>query len=72
MAQLSHSRLLYVANTMVDDLKNGQLLDDVAQWIERYLVKTSKAPPEQWNVLTDSREFWEHIPTMIEALLGRS
>lgn len=55
----------------IDDLRDGHLLQELADWIESYLQTTEALALQWWALLQDNREFWDELPSIIEAILHR-
>ncbi len=52
-------------------MNDGQLLDAVADWLNTFLRETEHQISHWWEMYTDAREFWEHVPDMVEGMLRR-
>jgi len=52
-------------------MNDGQLLDAVADWFTTFLHETEHQISYWWEMYTDAREFWEHVPDMVEGMLRR-
>jgi len=64
-------RLSCVTDTGVDDLAEGNLLEEVATWIESFLETTEPLASHWWYMFADQRIFWEELPVMISSLFHR-
>lgn len=53
-------------------LANGQLLLDLARWIEEFLDQTEPLASQWFNMLTEARDFWEKIPQIVNDLMRRT
>lgn len=52
-------------------MNDGQLLDAVADWFNKFLHETEHQISNWWEMYTDARDFWEHVPDMVEGMLRR-
>lgn len=59
------------ADLGVDDLGDGDLLDALAAWIESYLQTTEPLESQWWDMIQDERDFWDELPSLVEALIHR-
>jgi hypothetical protein len=51
-------------------MNDGQLLDALAEWFDSYLHETEHQVSRWWKC-TQTREFWDDIPGIVEGLLRR-
>ncbi|MCJ1398303.1 hypothetical protein MMC11_001500 [Xylographa trunciseda] len=62
-----------ISNAMLHGgLGDGQLLHNLAIWIEDYLEQTKHAAPQWFNMFTEQRDFWEKFPNIVTELVRRS
>lgn len=54
-----------------DDLGDGHLLEELADWIETYLHTTEAHFLQWWDVVVGDRDFWDELPSLVEALMHR-
>ena len=54
------------------DLKNGEIFEQLADWIETYLESNKGMASTWWDMLIEEREFWDELPTIMEAIIQRS
>ena len=57
--------------TDTDDLEDGNVLQQTAEWIEMYLVNTEKFVSYWWEMYLEEREFWDEFPSLLDALYRR-
>lgn len=65
-------RCFKVIDFSVDSLDDGDILKNLARWIERYLQKTETFHSLWWDLYLEEREFWEELPAIVEALFRRA
>ena len=59
------------AKVPTGDLGDGDLLDNLATWIESYLQTTETLVTQWWDMVQDERAFWDDLPSLVEALMHR-
>jgi hypothetical protein len=52
-------------------LGDGHLLEELADWIETYLQTTEAHSIQWWDLVEGEREFWDELPSLVEALMHR-
>ena len=57
--------------TGTDDLEDGNVLSQTAEWIETYLVDTETFVNYWWEMYLEEREFWDEFPSLLDALYRR-
>jgi len=54
-----------------DDLGDGHLLEELADWIESYIQTTEAHSLQWWDMVEGDRDFWDELPSLVEALMHR-
>ena len=60
-----------MANLLEDDLAETSILSDLADWLETYLHETEPYAAQWWDLYLEERDFWDNLPSLLEALLRR-
>jgi len=59
------------ADQPLGDFGDGNIIRELAVWIDNYLEHTKHASSQWFNMFADNREFWEKIPAVINELIRR-
>ena len=59
------------ANFYKGGLGDGQLIHNLALWVEDFLEQTKHAASQWFNMFTEQRDFWEKFPNIVNELVRR-